>query len=160
MYALKGRQTERALPLIAADVMQVIDKIGPLLTLESRLAGRFWPGPLTLLVFPPAGLAAEVAGGTGRVGVRVPANNVARGLCRAFGGVVSATRANLTGQPASNDPETVAVTLASGIDLMLDAGMTPGGLPSTIVDASGSTPLLVREGAIAWEEVRSWLGTR
>jgi L-threonylcarbamoyladenylate synthase len=157
LYAIKGREAERAIPLVAADVAQAVGQLGQLPALVTRLAERFWPGPLTLLVRAPARLAPEVTGGTGRVGVRVPAHDVARGLCRTFGGLLSATSANFTGFPPSNDPEAVASALAHVVDLMLDAGRTPGGPPSTILDASGSTPLLVRAGAISWEEIQSWL---
>jgi L-threonylcarbamoyladenylate synthase len=157
LYALKGRDAEHAIPLVAADLAQVVEQLGALSPLASSLAERFWPGPLTLLMPAPSALVPEVSAGTGRVGVRVPAHVVTRALCRAFGGVLSATSANLTGKPASNDPEAVASVLASAVDVLLDAGLTAGGLPSTIVDASRSTPLLVREGAIPWEEVRAWL---
>jgi L-threonylcarbamoyladenylate synthase len=157
LFMLKGRESERAVPLVAADVAQAIDQLGPLPAVASGLAARFWPGPLTLLVSAPPALAAAVSAGTGRVGVRVPAHAVARGLCAACGGVLTATSANLSGQPATNDPDVVAASLNPSIDVLLDAGRTAGGQPSTIVDVSGTTPLLVREGAIPWVEVRRWL---
>jgi L-threonylcarbamoyladenylate synthase len=156
LFMLKGRDSERAVPLVAADVAQAMDQLGPLPAVASGLAARFWPGPLTLLVSAPPALAT-VSAGTGRVGVRVPAHAVARGLCEACGGVLTATSANLSGQPATNDPDVVAASLNPSIDVLLDAGKTAGGPPSTIVDVSGTTPLLVREGAIPWVEVQRWL---
>ena len=79
--------------------------LGPLSALAARLAERFWPGPLTLLVAAPRALARDVTGGTGRVGVRVPADDVARAICRAAGRPVTATSANISGQPATADPD-------------------------------------------------------
>jgi L-threonylcarbamoyladenylate synthase len=91
VFSVKGRGAERALPLIAADTAQVIAHIGDLPPLAERLAARFWPGPLTLLLAAPAALAADVNGGTGRIGVRVPAHDVARALCRACATLLTAT---------------------------------------------------------------------
>jgi L-threonylcarbamoyladenylate synthase len=87
------------------------------------------------------------------------AHTVTRELCRASGRLLTATSANLSGEPASNDPDDVARSLdiagPAGIDLLLDAGRTPGGAPSTIVDVTGRDVRLVRPGAIAWDEVQA-----
>ena len=69
----------------------------------------------------------------------------------------TATSANISGAGPSADPDEVERTLGDRIDLLVDAGTTPGGPPSTIVDATGASPRLVREGAIAWEEIQAWL---
>ena len=155
VFDVKGRQGERALPLIAADLAQIVNQIGPLSELARRLATRFWPGPMTLLIEAPPALAGDVAGGTGRIGVRVPAHVVARGLCAACDRPLTATSANLSGEPASEDPDEVARSLGDHVDLLVDAGRTPGGAPSTIVDATGAEPRLVRPGAIAWDDVQA-----
>jgi len=159
VFAAKGRDAERALPLIAADTGQVIEHLGPLSAMAARLAQRYWPGPLTLLVAAPGALAREVTGGTGRVGVRVPADEVARAICRAAGRPLTATSANLSGEPATADPDVVERTLGDRIDLLIDTGPTRGGAASTIVDATGPDPALVRAGAIAWEDILLWLNT-
>jgi len=155
LFAVKGRDASQALLLIAADVDQVRTSIGDLSPLAARLGSRFWPGPLTLLLAPPATLPPAVSAGTSRVGVRVPAHAVARALCATFGGPLTATSANISGDPASASPDDIARTLGDRIDVLVDAGMAPGGPPSTIVDATGAVPVLVRAGAIAWDEIRS-----
>src|SRR6266545_1218586 len=71
VFDVKGRAADRALPLIASGVEQVVAQIGALSSLATRLADRYWPGPLTLLLPAPAALARDVTGGTGKVGVRV-----------------------------------------------------------------------------------------
>jgi L-threonylcarbamoyladenylate synthase len=91
--------------------------------------------------------------------VRVPADEVARAICRAAGRPITATSANLSGDPATADPAEVERTLGAGIDLLIDTGPTRGGAPSTIVDATGAEPTLVRAGAIAWDEILVWLNT-
>jgi L-threonylcarbamoyladenylate synthase len=158
LFTVKGRTADRAVPLIAADADQIAARLGPLPPAGVRLAAKFWPGPLTLLIEAPAALALDVTGNTGRVGVRVPAHDIARAVCRAADGPVTATSANRSGEPGTADPAEVERTLGDAIDLLIDAGPTRGGAPSTIVDVTGPTPLLVRAGAVSWEEIYAWLG--
>ena len=162
IFDVKGREAAQALPLIAADIAQVRSVFGELPAPGRQLADRFWPGPLTLLLEPPAAIASGVSGRTGRIGVRVPAHSVAQLLCRLCGHPLTATSANKSGQPATDDPDDVMVALgdAAPVAVLLDAGRTAGGLPSTIVDVSGSltSPVtLVRAGAIPWEDIQGCL---
>jgi L-threonylcarbamoyladenylate synthase len=154
LFEAKGRAAERALPLIAADSAQVAAHLGRLSVEAERLAATFWPGPLTLLIAASSALALAVTSGTGAVGVRVPADEVARRICAACGHPVTATSANISGQPATADPDEVERSLGDRIDLLIDAGPTRGGAPSTIVDVSGASPTLVRLGAIPWEDIQ------
>ena len=155
VFAIKGRPDERALLLVASDVDQVQRWIGEMSPMARRLAQRFWPGPLTLVMRAPDALAPEVTAGGTTVGVRVPSHAVTRALCAAFDRPVTATSANISGQAASDDPEEVATALAGGLDLLLDSGMTPGGPPSTIVDITDGKMRLMRAGAVPWEDVKA-----
>ena len=155
LYEVKGRPADRALPLMAGDAAQVATFIGALPPAGSLLASAFWPGPLTLLLIAPQTLVFSVTAGTGRVGVRVPADAVARAVCRAVGKPVTATSANLSGQPATASPDEVERTLGARIDLLLDGGATRGGPPSTIVDVTEAPPRLVRAGAISWDDIQA-----
>jgi len=157
LFAVKGRAAERAVPLIAADGAQAAEYLGRLTTIGQKLADKFWPGPLTLLVAAPRALAHDVTGGTGKVGIRVPADAVARAICAEAGSPVTATSANVSGEPATADPDRVEQTLGDRIDLLIDAGMTRGGAASTIVDVTGAAPVLVRAGALSWDEIQEWL---
>jgi L-threonylcarbamoyladenylate synthase len=159
VFAVKGRAAERALPLIAADAAQVAAHLGRLPPAGQRLAERFWPGPLTLLLAAAPALAPDVTGGTGKVGVRVPADAVARAICAEAQRPVTATSANVSGEPATPDPDQVERTLGDRIDLLIDTGTTPGGAPSTIVDVTGTGAALVRAGAISWDDIQAWLHT-
>jgi len=156
LFAVKGRSAARGIALVAADVDQVIAQLGALSPLERRLAARYWPGPLTLLVERPPSIAPALTGGSDRVGVRVPAHDVTRELCRACGCPLTATSANLSGEPASDDPDHIARVFASSdVALLLDAGRTPGGPPSTIVAAGAHGVHLIRPGAIDFDEVQA-----
>jgi L-threonylcarbamoyladenylate synthase len=158
VLTVKGRPEGRALPLIAADADQIAAHLSPLSPVAQRLAAKFWPGPLTLLIPAPAALARDVTGDTGRVAVRVPAHDVARAICRAADRPITATSANRSGQPATADPAEVERALGEDIDLLIDTGPTRGGAPSTIVDVTGAAPRLVRAGAVSWEDIQAWLG--
>src|SRR4051812_1465158 len=162
LFAVKGRTAERAVALIAADVDQVVDQIGVLPASAQRLASEYWPGPLTLLLPRPAAMPVELTGGRDRVGVRVPNHDVARALCRACGHLLTATSANASGEPPSDDPDHIERVFASSeVELLLDDGKTPGGPPSTIVDILGDGALhLIRPGAIDFDEVQSCASAR
>src|SRR5438105_6086443 len=110
VFEAKGRPAGLALPLVAADVEQIASHLGrpPLMAL--RLADRFWPGPLAVLMPAPPALAVEVTAGTGTVAVRVPNFTIARAVCRACGHPVTATSANISGEVASADPDEVERT--------------------------------------------------
>jgi L-threonylcarbamoyladenylate synthase len=155
VFRIKGRRDDRALPLVAASIEQVKQWMGAMNGVAGRLAERFWPGPLTLIMRAPAGLAPEVTAGGETVGVRVPSHAVTRALCAAFERPVTATSANISGEPATEDPNQVAARLGGGVDYLLDAGTTAGGPASTIVDVTGEQVRLIRAGAVPWKDVEA-----
>lgn len=151
LFALKGREASAAIPLVASSMAQVEMWCG-LSQLSRRLADEFWPGPLSLICDAPARVVAAVHAGRRTVAIRVPNHPVARALAAAFGAPVTATSANRSGE--------APVDCAAGLPwidddrvLVIDGGDTAGGAPSTIVDARDRAPLLIREGAIAWDRV-------
>jgi L-threonylcarbamoyladenylate synthase len=156
VFVAKGRTTDRALPLVAADITQVESALGKLPEIGAWLAARFWPGPLTIVIAALPAVSA-VSGGTGGVGVRVPGHPIARALCRAVGQPLTATSANRSGEPPTDDPAVVASTLAGYLDALVDGGRSPGGAPSTVVDVTTGEARLVRAGAISWEQVLACL---
>jgi L-threonylcarbamoyladenylate synthase len=157
VFAVKGRSGGQALPLIAANVAQIARHIGPLSRMAERLAAHFWPGPLTLVMPAPVAFVADVSGGTGQVGVRVPADAIARAVCAAAGGPVTATSANISGEPATADPDDIERTLGDVVDFLLDTGRTPGGAPSTVLDITADEPRVVRAGAVSWDDIQRCL---
>jgi L-threonylcarbamoyladenylate synthase len=153
VFALKGRPVSQPMPLVAADLEQIEQRSGALGGLAARLASAFWPGPLTLLVHAWPELVPAVHRASGIVGVRVPDHAVARELARAAGFPLIATSANVSGQPPASDPRAIDAAILAGVEVFLDAGVTPGGLPSTIVDVRGDEPVLVRAGVVPWSRV-------
>ena len=156
LFEAKQRSPEVAIPLAAADAGQVERDVGPLSELALRLAARFWPGPLTLVIDThpgPARLDRRLFGGGTTVAIRVPDQTVARALAAGLGSVVTATSANPRGAPAPATAQVVEEGLGEVVTLGIDGGATPGGAPSTIVDARGERPVLLREGRVAWDRV-------
>jgi L-threonylcarbamoyladenylate synthase len=153
IFTLKRRGPDQPLPLIASGVDQIVDHVGTMTPLAERLAARGWPGPLTLIIPASPRLCADVHLSTGKIAIRVSADPVARALAHSAGHAITSTSANFSGDPPAATPESVLKSLGGDIDVLIDAGPTPAGLPSTIVDATGDVPVLVRAGAVSWERV-------
>jgi L-threonylcarbamoyladenylate synthase len=151
VLALKGRDAAQTIALVAADIAQV-DEIALLTPMARHVVKKWWPGPLTVLVRAKAGLAPTTVGEGGLVGVRIPDHPVALALTRAFGHAVTATSANRSGRPATASPDVVVAELPN-VDVLVDAGPSPGGPPSTLVDLSGDVPRLLRAGATPFDRV-------
>ncbi len=153
LYRIKGRPVDLAVPLIASGVDQIESAGAVMAPTSRRLAARFWPGPLTLIVPAWNGLDARVHAGLWTVAIRVPDHAVAAMLARLCGWPITATSANRSRQAATGDPAVVRAALGDELDALIDAGPSPGGAPSTIVDARSDPPRLVRAGAVPWERV-------
>jgi L-threonylcarbamoyladenylate synthase len=158
LLELKGYGEGRSLLLLAADREQV----SALARLDEepwalRLAEAFWPGPLTLVLALRRDLPACPRG---TVAVRIPGRTAARQVAAALGHALTGTSANHRGRPAASTAADVVAGLGAAVDLVLDGGPAPGGVPSTIVDPSGPRPALIRAGRIPTAEVEAVLGCR
>jgi len=145
LFRAKGRDARKACAYLVADVDAARRLVGGRLPrIAERLARRFWPGPVTLLV----------PGRRGRlVGLRVPNHPVALALARAAPRPLLQTSANRSGEPAALNAAGVAASLSDRIDLLLDAGRTPGGRSSTVVRCQGDRFAIVRQGAVPAADV-------
>jgi len=152
VFDLKQRPETSALPVMAASAEQAWAWCGTPDAATARLAAKFWPGPLTLVVTAPPHAVRGVAAADGSVAIRVPDHDIPRALAGALGRPITATSANLSGGAPAASAESLAA-LSSDTLLVFDVGLTPGGAPSTIVDAREAVPRLVRAGAVAWERV-------
>ena len=141
LYAIKGREARKPIALLASD-LAAVERFGfPLAGRARELAERHWPGALTLVVGRADGGGAE--------GFRVPDHAGTRELLAACGGVLRVTSANLSGRrPATDAPQALA-DVGLSADYVVDDGVSPGGVPSTVVRVKddGSIEVL-REGAI------------
>ena len=145
---LKGREENKPILLLLADVSVVDRFIVDRSADFDRIAKRFWPGPLTIVGSAVADLPFEITAGTGTVGVRVPADASVRELVRECGGALTATSANPSGHSPARTADEVRDYFGSRIDLVVDGGEVTVTEPSTVVDATTSPPRVIREGAI------------
>ncbi len=153
----KGRDDAKPFPLIAGTLDQARSLAATWPEDAERLAARFWPGPLTLVLPLGAPLPAAVTAGESSVAVRVPAAAFARALCDGAGPLV-ATSANQSGDPGPRLFAQARDAVGAAAYLLVDAGTLPG-TPSTIVDVTG-VPRLLRAGVIPWSDVESALANR
>ena len=124
------------------------------------LAEAFWPGPLTLILrYHGGGAVCDLArAGLPTIGIRVPAHSIMRDVLARFGGALVAPSANRSGHVSATQAAHVAQDFGERLQLILDGGTAALGLESTIIDLSGTTPLLLRAGAVAIDEIESVLG--
>jgi len=153
IYLAKDRPVEKAIPVLIWDVSD-LEKISDDIPEWTRtLASRFWPGPLTVLV-PKKPTLPESISATSTVAVRVPDHSVARELLR-VAGPMAVTSANISGQASQSTAEEVFAQLNGRINLIIDGGTTPGGIPSTLVDCSSDEIKILRAGPITLAELLS-----
>ena len=121
--------------------------------LAQELARRWWPGPLTLVLEAHPSLPDTTTGGLATVAVRVPAHPVALALLRAAGVPVAAPSANRSGRPSPTSAQHVIDDLGDVVDVVVDGGPSDVGVESTVVDARGDRPVVLREGAVTREDL-------
>ena len=146
LYVIKGRNTTRAIAVLVgelADLDKIVAEINPT---AQKLAAKFWPGPLTLVV-PGNPMLPDNLSPTPNIGVRMPNHPVALELLRKSG-PLAVTSANQSGAVNTTTAKEVANQLGGRIHLILDGGVTPGGVPSTVVDCSEVEVKILREGPI------------
>ncbi len=151
IFVAKGRPADN--PLIVhladpADLARVVARVSPL---AAELAARHWPGPLTLVLDAAEDLPSVTTGGHPTVGVRVPDHPVARALLATADTPMAAPSANRSGRPSPTRAEHVLADLGEHVALVLDGGPSAVGVESTVVDARGTRPVVLREGAISRE---------
>jgi L-threonylcarbamoyladenylate synthase len=123
-----------------------------------KLAARFWPGPLTLIVKRSNIVPNITVAGLDTVGVRMPSNKIALALIRESGVPIAAPSANRTGKPSPTTAQHVIDDLAGRIDVVLDGGPTRVGVESTVIDMTKRVPQILRPGGTSFEELKAALG--
>lgn len=152
LFATKGRPRSRALPVLGASV-PALETVAELDETSRALAGRFWPGPLTLVVPRAPGFTSDLGGDDdGSVGVRIPSHAVARELLN-MTGPLATTSANLSDRPPAVTVEDARAALGEAIGIYLDGGRCDGPA-STVVTLIG-TPRVLRKGPISLEQIQN-----
>lgn len=158
IFAAKGRPASNPLIVHVAEAGLVSTVADAFPEPARRLAERFWPGPLTLVLTKRGDVPDEVTAGGPTVAVRVPAHPVARQLLIEAGIPLAAPSANRSTQLSPTRAEHVLASLGDAVDLILDGGACPGGIESTVVDVTTSPPRLLRPGLVSLTELEAIVG--
>ena len=151
LFEAKGRDSNKAIAILIGSVEQASLVTDHMTDMAIRLCAAFWPGGLTVIV-PRKTTLPELISNTDRIGIRMPNHPVALEMLKTFGPLAT-TSANLSGKPDAVTAKDVYDQLSNRIPLILDGGKCQGGVPSTVIDCSGSEPILLREGPISIEQI-------
>ena len=152
IYAAKGRPSDNPLILHIAEVSDMEKLAVEIPDLAYRLAERFWPGPLTIILKKGEIVPYTTTGGLDTVAIRMPSDEIAREIIRASGTYIAAPSANLSGRPSPTKAEHVIEDLSGRVEMIVDGGDSDIGLESSIIDLSGEVPMILRPGYITKED--------
>ncbi|MDZ4782487.1 MAG: L-threonylcarbamoyladenylate synthase [Planctomycetia bacterium] len=160
VFHVKGRPATHPLIVHFGDASLMAEWAAYVPNAARRLAERFWPGPLTLVLPASTRVPAIVTGGQDSVGLRVPRHPMALALLREFGGGIAAPSANRFGRVSPTTAEHVRQDLGSDVDFVLDGGACAVGIESTIVSLTSEIPAILRPGGVTQEEIEATLGRK
>ena len=147
VFAIKRRPAYKPVLVLLSTIDDMERLVVAVPDYARKLMGM-WPGGITLIFWAAKNVPTALTGGTGKLGVRLPAHPVARALTEQFGGPITGTSANLSGFPAAVSAAALAPELCREADLVLDAGPLAGGTGSTIVDVTVWPVVILRQGAV------------
>lgn len=147
---LKGREDNKPILLLISD-LDVVDRFIEQSEFFKLVAGRHWPAPLTLIGVTRPAVPMELTAGTNSLGVRLPDDDDVRDFVRTCGGALTATSANISGEPPARTAKEVEKYFPEGLDLIIDGGEVTATEPSTVIDVTREEVRLVREGAVSRE---------
>ncbi len=155
IFALKGRSFRNPIALIISREEELPQLTEEIPDVARKLMAAFWPGPLTLVFRARPDINSRLTAGTGKIGVRISSHPFAQALATGLGRPITATSANISGQPECTTAAEVRSQLGEGnstapggVVYILDGGTTPGGKGSTFLDLTSAPPAILREGAI------------
>ncbi len=155
IFAAKGRPSDNPLIVHIADKKQISEIAEEITPAAEKLINAFMPGPFTIILKKKQYIPDEVTAGLDTVGIRFPENETAAALIKAAGVPVAAPSANLSGKPSPTRAKHVKDDMTGRADAIIDGGDCGVGVESTIVDASGETPVILRPGGITLEDLRA-----
>jgi L-threonylcarbamoyladenylate synthase len=157
LFAIKGREPGKPVALIAADTAMAFAVACEVPAEAHVLAEAFWPGPLTLVLPAREGIPPALIGDDGGVGVRVSSHPLARALAAALRGPLTATSANLAGEPPAVEPAAALCTLGDQVKVFVEDGRLAGGAPSTVVAVGCPGIRVLRPGAVSERQLAAAL---
>jgi L-threonylcarbamoyladenylate synthase len=148
LFSIKGRDSHVPIPLIIGHQNALPRLVREIPSQAFALMNVFWPGPLTLIFYASGSVLTRLTADTGKIGIRLSSNTIARSLAAGLRRAITATSANLSGEGGISSAREVVRALGSRIDAIIDGGKTPGGPGSTVLDVTCDPPVILREGII------------
>ncbi|MCR5669617.1 MAG: threonylcarbamoyl-AMP synthase [Butyrivibrio sp.] len=158
IYAAKGRPSDNPLIVHVADLEHLEEIVTEVPEAARKLAARFWPGPMTMILNKNERVPYETTGGLDTVAIRMPNNLIALELIRQSGGFIAAPSANTSGRPSPTLARYCVEDLSGKIEMIIDGGQVGIGLESTIVDLTSEVPMILRPGYITQKMLEDVLG--
>ena len=159
MYRAKGRRPDKPIALLVDRFEDVELVAAEIPEAARRLMEAFWPGGLTIVLRAQANVPAAVTAGGPTIAVRMPDHPIPRDLIRRLGEPLPTTSANRSNQPSAVTLAEAVRDLGAAVSVALDAGPAPGGIESSVVDATNLPPIVYRVGAVSIEALETVLGT-
>ena len=159
IYAAKGRPSDNPLIVHICDIKAIEKIASDIPDYARKLADRYWPGPMTLIFNKTDAVPHKTTGGLDTVAVRFPSDKEAASFIGHAGGYVAAPSANISGKPSPTSADRVFEDLNGRIEMILDGGRCDIGLESTIIDATGDHPVILRPGYITEEDIKEITGS-
>lgn len=153
IFQVKQRSRKKPLLVLINDRSDLSSLTSCVPDIAAALMDRFWPGDVTIVFEALPDLSSVLTAGTGKIGVRMPQHPVAQALVHSVGSPVTGTSANISGAAGCADPQRLAPDLIQRVDLVLDAGILPGGPGSTVVDVTVSPVRILRQGRVSQEDI-------
>jgi L-threonylcarbamoyladenylate synthase len=157
IVSIKGRNPDSPIAVIVADREMLDQVVIDVPALAKKLIGRFWPGPLTLVLPTKPDLPVPLLNRDGKIGVRVSSHPIATRLTRELGRPITATSANPTGKEPARTIQEARSYFADKIEVFLDGGMLTGRKGSTVVELIEGKLRIIREGEISAQELEKWI---
>ncbi len=158
IYAAKGRPSDNPLIVHVADMESIKKIVKEIPDAGYKLAEKYWPGPLTMIMNKSDAVPYETTGGLDTVAIRMPSNKIAAELIRCSGGYIAAPSANISGRPSPTEAKYCVEDLSGRVEMIIDGGAVGIGLESTIIDLTSDVPMILRPGYITKENLTELLG--
>lgn len=156
IFAAKGRPQDNPLIVHIADIKQLEEYAHSIPDIAYRLAEKFWPGPLTMVLPKKEKIPDITSAGLNTVGIRMPCHKAARSLIKYSGKVLAAPSANLSGSPSPTEAAHVMADMSGRIPAVVDGGSCPVGVESTVISFEGDAVRILRPGFVSSEELSEW----
>lgn len=158
IFSVKGRDFKNPISLIIGSSDDIYPLVKDVPESAQKLMDAFWPGALTIVFAASDKVSPMLTAGTGKIGLRISSHPIANAIALELGKPLTATSANISGNQECSLASEVIKQIGNKIDAILDWGKTRGGEPSTVIDVTCSSPVILREGAVSKQALKKYIG--